>query len=143
MINHWILKAIIYFLHSCKFNPCLHSYIITYCHFHLKENMFREKIMGYIPLIIPSFFLIIVCVSLTFDAKSILTPKRSTYIVYMDKSLMPKAFTSPHSWYSSIIDSFKFTNLESPYSNLSSSPSFYTLMIMLFMVLVFLYLQMN
>ncbi|GMY19305.1 subtilisin-like protease SBT3 [Fagus crenata] len=50
-------------------------------------------------------------------------PKRSTYIVYMDKSLMPKAYTSPYYWYSSIIDSFKFTNHESPYSNLSSSPS--------------------
>ncbi|XP_050381368.1 subtilisin-like protease SBT3 [Argentina anserina] len=33
--------------------------------------------------------------------------QRSTYIVHMDKSLMPKLFTSHQHWYSSIVDSFK------------------------------------
>ncbi|KAL6146895.1 hypothetical protein ACLB2K_057571 [Fragaria x ananassa] len=33
--------------------------------------------------------------------------ERSTYIVHMDKSLMPKFFTSHQHWYSSIVDSFK------------------------------------
>ncbi|KAL8509735.1 hypothetical protein ACS0TY_016807 [Phlomoides rotata] len=31
--------------------------------------------------------------------------KRSTYIVHMDKSSMPKAFSSRHYWYSSILKS--------------------------------------
>ncbi|KAI8016652.1 Subtilisin-like protease SBT3 [Camellia lanceoleosa] len=35
--------------------------------------------------------------------------ERSTYIVHMDKSLMPKAFTSHHGWYSSTVDSLKPT----------------------------------
>ncbi len=85
--------------------------------------MFREK-PRYIPLISSFFFL--VCVELTFDAKLILLPKRSTYIVYMDSSLMPKAFTSHNYWYSSIIDSFKSANLESPYRNPSSPSLLYT-----------------
>ncbi|KAG5556282.1 hypothetical protein RHGRI_006778 [Rhododendron griersonianum] len=33
--------------------------------------------------------------------------KRSTYIIHMDKSHMPKAFTAPHHWYSSAVDSIK------------------------------------
>ncbi|GFP83489.1 subtilisin-like protease [Phtheirospermum japonicum] len=33
--------------------------------------------------------------------------KRSTYIVHMDKSSMPKAFSSHHHWYSSILESVK------------------------------------
>ncbi|KAB2621317.1 subtilisin-like protease [Pyrus ussuriensis x Pyrus communis] len=35
---------------------------------------------------------------------------RSTYIVHMDKSLMPKSYTSHDHWYSSIVDSFKSEN---------------------------------
>lgn len=86
--------------------------------------MFREKIIRNIPLI-PSFFFLI-CVSLAFGTKSLLMPKRSTYIVYMDKFLMPKAFSGHHYWYSSVIDSFKFTNLESPHTRLSSPLLSYT-----------------
>ncbi|KAI8023938.1 Subtilisin-like protease SBT3 [Camellia lanceoleosa] len=33
--------------------------------------------------------------------------ERSTYIIHMDKSLMPKAFTTHHHWYSSTVDSLK------------------------------------
>ncbi|KAM1052235.1 hypothetical protein ACFX2A_034461 [Malus domestica] len=35
---------------------------------------------------------------------------RSTYIVHMDKSLMPKSYSSHGHWYSSIVDSFKSGN---------------------------------
>ncbi|KAF5956856.1 hypothetical protein HYC85_004081 [Camellia sinensis] len=35
--------------------------------------------------------------------------ERSTYIVHMDKSLMPKDFTSHHDWYYSTVDSLKPT----------------------------------
>ncbi|KAI8015168.1 Subtilisin-like protease SBT3 [Camellia lanceoleosa] len=41
--------------------------------------------------------------------------ERSTFIVHMDKSFMPKAFTTHHHWYSSIIDSIK--SVESTSSN--------------------------
>ncbi|XP_039067049.1 subtilisin-like protease SBT3 [Hibiscus syriacus] len=34
----------------------------------------------------------------------------NTFIVHMDKSLMPKVFSSHHSWYSSVVDSLKSTN---------------------------------
>ncbi|KAI8562752.1 hypothetical protein RHMOL_Rhmol03G0059800 [Rhododendron molle] len=33
--------------------------------------------------------------------------ERSTYIIHMDKSHMPKIFTGPHHWYSSTVDSIK------------------------------------
>ncbi|KAF6159810.1 hypothetical protein GIB67_030068 [Kingdonia uniflora] len=33
--------------------------------------------------------------------------KRSTYIVHMEKSVMPKAFSSHHHWYSATVDSLK------------------------------------
>ncbi|POO03003.1 Peptidase S8, subtilisin-related [Trema orientale] len=36
--------------------------------------------------------------------------ERSTYIVHTDKSIMPKAFPTHHHWYSSIVNSLKFTN---------------------------------
>ncbi|XP_022894339.1 subtilisin-like protease SBT1.9 [Olea europaea var. sylvestris] len=39
--------------------------------------------------------------------------ERSTYIVHMDKSLMPKAFSSHHYWYSSILQSIKSVELTS------------------------------
>ena len=110
-------------------------------HFHHNANMFREKAMRNIPLIPSLFFLI--CISLAFGAKSISMLKRSTYIVYMDKSHMPKAFSSHHYMYSSLIDSFKFANLDSPYSNVSSPSLLYTLTIMLFMALALHYLQKN
>ncbi|XP_058204302.1 subtilisin-like protease SBT3 [Rhododendron vialii] len=37
--------------------------------------------------------------------------ERSTYIIHMDKSHMPKAFTAPHHWYSSAVDSIKTASL--------------------------------
>ncbi|PSS01670.1 Subtilisin-like protease [Actinidia chinensis var. chinensis] len=40
----------------------------------------------------------------------LLSAERSTYIVHMDKSLMPKPFTAPQHWYSSAVDSVKSTN---------------------------------
>ncbi|XVE70104.1 hypothetical protein DITRI_Ditri10aG0044700 [Diplodiscus trichospermus] len=46
----------------------------------------------------------------------------STYIVHMDKSLMPKIFTSHHSWYSSTVDSLKSRKIASSNSP-QSSPS--------------------
>ncbi|XP_052203295.1 subtilisin-like protease SBT3 [Diospyros lotus] len=45
---------------------------------------------------------------LAFQASSTLA-ERSTYIVHMDKSLMPKAFSSHLHWYASTIDSIKPT----------------------------------
>ncbi|XP_022776843.1 subtilisin-like protease SBT1.9 [Durio zibethinus] len=46
----------------------------------------------------------------------------NTYIVHMDKSFMPKIFTSHHSWYSSTVDSLKSRNISSS-DNPRSSPS--------------------
>ncbi|XWS25593.1 hypothetical protein CRYUN_Cryun27aG0081100 [Craigia yunnanensis] len=46
----------------------------------------------------------------------------NTYIVHMDKSFMPKMFTSHHSWYSSTVDSLKSRNIASS-NNPRSSPS--------------------
>ncbi|GFZ09310.1 hypothetical protein Acr_20g0011180 [Actinidia rufa] len=40
----------------------------------------------------------------------VLSAERSTYIIHMDKSLMPKPFTAPQHWYSSAVDSVKSTN---------------------------------
>lgn len=48
---------------------------------------------------------------------------KTTYIVHMDKSLMPKAFTHHHTWYSSVIDSLKFTNPPSSIKYDQPSPS--------------------
>ncbi|GMY14083.1 subtilisin-like protease SBT1.9 [Fagus crenata] len=49
--------------------------------------------------------------------------ERSTYIVHMDKSLMPKAFFSHHNWYSSIIDSLNTLNIPASSNNHQVSPS--------------------
>ncbi|KAK8646613.1 hypothetical protein V6N13_120393 [Hibiscus sabdariffa] len=46
----------------------------------------------------------------------------NTYIVHMDKTFMPKVFSSHHSWYSSVVDSLKSTNIASS-SHPPSSPS--------------------
>ncbi|KAK9919302.1 hypothetical protein M0R45_027906 [Rubus argutus] len=48
--------------------------------------------------------------------------ERSTYIVHMDKSLMPKLFTSHQQWYSSIVDSCK-TETPTSFESRSFSPS--------------------
>ncbi|KAM5561825.1 subtilisin-like protease SBT3 [Rosa sericea] len=48
--------------------------------------------------------------------------ERSTYIVHMDKSLMPKFFTSHQHWYTSIVDSFK-TEIQTSSDSHSFSPS--------------------
>ncbi len=70
------------------------------------------RFINCVPL--PLFF-VLLCVS----AKSILV-ERYAYIVHMDNTLMPKAFSSHHHWYSSIIDSFNFANLVSLDTNQSS-----------------------
>ncbi|KAK4345711.1 hypothetical protein RND71_035887 [Anisodus tanguticus] len=46
--------------------------------------------------------------------------ERSTYIVHLDKSLMPKIFASHHNWYSSIIDTIK---IEAPTSENDHHPA--------------------
>ncbi|PRQ41600.1 putative tripeptidyl-peptidase II [Rosa chinensis] len=48
--------------------------------------------------------------------------ERSTYIVHMDKSFMPKFFTSHQHWYTSIVDSFK-TEIQTSSDSHSFSPS--------------------
>ena len=97
--------------------------------------------MRHIPLV-PSF-LFFICVTLTFDDESISfqrdlrTRARArththTYIYiyiyilcsWIDKSLMPKAFTSCHYWYLSIINSFRPTHLKTtflPWNNILQS----------------------
>ncbi|KAF7141602.1 hypothetical protein RHSIM_Rhsim06G0052500 [Rhododendron simsii] len=40
---------------------------------------------------------------------TLISAQRSTYIVHMDKSFMPKAFTTSHNWHSSTVDSVKST----------------------------------
>ncbi|XP_057975750.1 subtilisin-like protease SBT3 [Malania oleifera] len=42
-------------------------------------------------------------------------PERSTYIVHMDKSLMPKAFATHRHWYSSTLQSLNATAPQKPY----------------------------
>ncbi|KAL0432536.1 UNVERIFIED_CONTAM: Subtilisin-like protease SBT3 [Sesamum latifolium] len=44
---------------------------------------------------------------LLFDHFHHVSGERSVYIVYMDKSSMPKAFSSHHYWYSSMLKSVK------------------------------------
>jgi hypothetical protein len=60
---------------------------------------------------------------LTFHVKLTL-PVRNTYIVHMDKLLMPKTFTSYDKWYSSIIQSV--INFENHTSSKSSPSLIYT-----------------
>ncbi|KAL0438758.1 UNVERIFIED_CONTAM: Subtilisin-like protease SBT3 [Sesamum latifolium] len=56
-----------------------------------------------VPLVLFSWFLLAHHVS----------TQRSTYIVHMDKSYMPKAFVSGHHWYSSTLGSIKSVGLKS------------------------------
>ncbi|PSS15816.1 Subtilisin-like protease [Actinidia chinensis var. chinensis] len=56
----------------------------------------------------------------------LLSAERSTYIVHMDKSLMPKPFTGPHHWYSSAIDSIKSTNPTASIGQKSTAKLLYT-----------------
>ncbi|CAL5356893.1 unnamed protein product [Camellia sinensis] len=52
--------------------------------------------------------------------------ERSTYIVHMDKSLMPMAFTGPNHWYTSTVDSIKSTNPTTPDGHHSTTNLLYT-----------------
>lgn len=66
---------------------------------------------------LPLFLFFLACPCF-FDARSAISAleDRATYIVHMDKSLMPKTFNNHQDWYSSICNSLKST-----YNNLSSS----------------------
>ncbi|KAF6159808.1 hypothetical protein GIB67_030066 [Kingdonia uniflora] len=55
--------------------------------------------MGSFYLLFKSFFLF------TLISLESISAKTSTYIVHMDKSVMPKAFSSHHHWYSATLDS--------------------------------------
>ncbi|KAL3505156.1 hypothetical protein ACH5RR_034997 [Cinchona calisaya] len=48
---------------------------------------------------------------------NLVSSERSTYIVHMDKSFMPKPFSSHQHWYSSILDSLKSTSPNSHQEN--------------------------
>ncbi|XP_024188428.1 subtilisin-like protease SBT3 [Rosa chinensis] len=72
-----------------------------------------------IPL--PCIFSVLSCFLLTVHVNMALA-ERSTHIVHMDKSLMPKSFTSHQHWYSSIVDSFK-TDLHTSLDRNRSMPS--------------------
>ncbi|KAI5658612.1 hypothetical protein M9H77_27405 [Catharanthus roseus] len=62
------------------------------------------------------FLLVLVQFLVLFQARLVLS-ERKTYIVHMDKTLMPKAFVGHESWYSSTIDAVKSTDSSSPRSN--------------------------
>ncbi|KAB1222143.1 Subtilisin-like protease [Morella rubra] len=51
--------------------------------------------------------------------------KRFTYIVHMDKFLMPKVFSSHQNWYASTIDSLKFTSISSVNGHRSAPSAIY------------------
>ncbi|MCD7465675.1 Subtilisin-like protease sbt3 [Datura stramonium] len=57
--------------------------------------------MKTVPPLMFSWFLL--CLSLSLGTSA----ERSTYIVHLDKSFMPKIFASHHIWHSSIIDTIK------------------------------------
>lgn len=56
---------------------------------------------------LPSLFYLAWFLLSTISVES-MTMKRSTYIIHVDKSHMPKVFSSYQNWYSSTIDSMKF-----------------------------------
>lgn len=75
-----------------------------------------------------SYFLFnLVCFLITLHNVNSKLVERSTYIVHADKSIMPKAFTSHHHWYSSIVTSLKynsnFASLNNNYEGDHLSPS--------------------
>lgn len=72
-----------------------------------------------------SCFFVLVWVFLFFHSKSA-SINRNTYIVHMDKSHMPKAFTTYHNWYHSIIDSLSSANPAPLAAHLPSSFLIYT-----------------
>ncbi|KAK4490375.1 hypothetical protein RD792_001051 [Penstemon davidsonii] len=58
----------------------------------------------------PLFFL-----SCLFGVNHAASTERSTYIIHIDKSFMPKAFPSCHHWYSNTLDSIKSTSSDKHY----------------------------
>uniref|UniRef100_A0A5B7BJU7 Putative subtilisin-like protease n=1 Tax=Davidia involucrata TaxID=16924 RepID=A0A5B7BJU7_DAVIN len=82
-------------------------YIDRYKRSHILHFCLTTETMGFangVPvlcLIFLAWFL------LDCNARSTTSVERSTYIVHMDKSHMPKAFASHHNWYSSTVDSIK------------------------------------
>ncbi|GFY98023.1 subtilase family protein [Actinidia rufa] len=67
-------------------------------------------------------FVLVLC----FLYVGLLSAERSTYIVHMDKSLMPKAFTGPHHWYSSTVDSIKYSTIPTSSNGHDQSTILYT-----------------
>ena len=54
---------------------------------------------------------------IVFFGGSLVSAQRSTYIVHMDKSFMPKAFAGHEKWYTNTIDSLNSMGLNSDYQN--------------------------
>ncbi|KAK6939618.1 Peptidase S8 propeptide/proteinase inhibitor I9 [Dillenia turbinata] len=87
--------------------------------------IFAEHKMGLVkgaPLL---HFIFFTWLCFTLDVRSA-ELQRSTYIIHMDKSLMPKAFTSHQHWYSSILDSLKASGSTKSYGLESTLEIVYT-----------------
>ncbi|KAI5656241.1 hypothetical protein M9H77_25034 [Catharanthus roseus] len=69
------------------------------------------------------FCLLIISVWLVLCINHAHAGARSTYIIHMDKSLMPKAFTSHHQWYSATVDSLKVSRTVTASDSPHSSPN--------------------
>jgi len=65
---------------------------------------YKENMKLYNGICLPYLFLFALCIWLPLQHASSTSMEKSTYIVHMDKSHMPKAFTSHHNWYSSIVN---------------------------------------
>ncbi|KAK9270021.1 hypothetical protein L1049_025594 [Liquidambar formosana] len=63
--------------------------------------------MGAVSGVLPPVCLIFLACSLFTVHVGSTSVERSTYIIHVDKSQMPKAFTTHHHWYSSTVDSLK------------------------------------
>lgn len=81
--------------------------------------------MGLRNWFLPPAYIFISWLLLALSASSV-SVDRCTYIVHMDKSHMPTAFTSHHHWYSSILDSLNSPNPTSLEEYKSTSSFVYT-----------------
>lgn len=88
-----------------------------------KVMNFFNRLMSCLCIILPIWILIM---SHFVHSSNGETLQRSTYIIHMDKSLMPNVFTSHHHWYTSTVDSLNSATsngLKSPNYSSPSSPS--------------------